>query len=95
MAWGSVGGVGLAVCSCCSGASQQGVGGLGPPWTVKKFSVAHGMYAAGFLAAVTRGARANNLQFSNYFEPVNEGAIEVLAFSSQLTPVGEVRLNPI
>ena len=64
--------------------------GLGPPWTVKKFSVAHGMYAAGFLAAVTRGARANNLQFSNYFEPVNEGAIEVLAFSSQLTPVGEV-----
>ena len=39
---------------------------------------------------MTRGARANNLQFSNYFEPVNEGAIQVLAFNSSLTPVGEV-----
>ena len=67
--------------------------GLGPPWRVQTFSVAHGMYllriiymryihrylhtnstykyhiyiirsryAAGFLGAVTRGARENNLQ---------------------------------
>ena len=64
--------------------------GLGPPWRVKTFGTAHGMYAAGFLGAVTRGARANNLQFSNYFEPVNEGAIQVLPFNSSLTPVGEV-----
>ncbi len=37
--------------------------GLGPPWRVQKFSVAHGMYAAGFLGAVTRGARTYNLKF--------------------------------
>eukprot|EP01044_Picomonas_judraskeda_P004752 COSAG03_NODE_426_length_8006_cov_75.576957_3_plen_301_part_00 len=64
--------------------------GLGPPWRVQTFSVAHGMYAAGFLGAVTRGARENNLQMTNYFEPVNEGAIQVLPFNSTLTPVGEV-----
>ena len=64
--------------------------GLGPPWKVKTFAVAHGMYAAGFLGAVTRGARANNLQFTNYFEPINEGAVQVLPFNTTLTPVGEV-----
>ena len=64
--------------------------GLGPPWRVQTFSVAHGMYAAGFLGAVTRGARENNLKMTNYFEPVNEGAIQVLPFNSTLTPVGEV-----
>jgi hypothetical protein len=37
--------------------------GLGPPWRVNTFSVAHGMYAAGFLGAITRGARTYNLKF--------------------------------
>jgi alpha-L-arabinofuranosidase len=64
--------------------------GLGPPWRVREFGVAHGMYAAGFLGAITRGARANDLQMSNYFEPVNEGAVQVLPFGSLLTPVGLV-----
>ena len=71
--------------------------GLGPPWRAGangpnkiRFSVAHGMYAAGFLGAITRGSQQFNLQFSNYFEPVNEGAITVQPFSAKLTPVGEV-----
>lgn len=64
--------------------------GLGPPWKVNVFSVAHGMYAAGFLGAVTRAAPEVNLQFTNYFEPVNEGAIQAHPFNSTLTPVGQV-----
>ena len=64
--------------------------GLGPPWRTHVFAVAHGMYAAGFLGAITRGARANNLQMTNYFEPVNEGAVQVHPFNSLLTPVGLV-----
>jgi len=71
--------------------------GLGPPWRAGahgakgvRFSVAHGMYAASFLGSVTRGALAQNLQMSNYFEPVNEGAVVVSPFSSKLTPVGQV-----
>jgi hypothetical protein len=33
-----------------------------------RFSVAHGIYAASFLGAVTRGALAYNLRMTNYFE---------------------------
>lgn len=51
--------------------------GLGPPWVVSEFSVAHGMYAAGFLGTVTRAASSLGLNFTNYFEPVNEGAVQV------------------
>ena len=65
--------------------------GLGPPWLVSVFGVAHGMYAAGFLGAVTRGAAEYGLQFSNYFEPVNEGAFNVFARNITVTPVGQVR----
>lgn len=64
--------------------------GLGPPWRVTNFGVAHGMYAAGFLSAVTRSAQALNIRFTNYFEPVNEGAVQVGPFSATLTPVGQV-----
>ncbi len=35
-------------------------------------------------------AQANGVQFTNYFEPINEGAIQVLQFSSTPTPLGEV-----
>lgn len=35
-------------------------------------------------------AEANGVQFTNYFEPINEGAIQVLQFSSTPTPLGEV-----
>ena len=48
------------------------------------------MYAAGFLAAATRVATTEYLRFTNYFEPVNEGAIQVYPFNATLTPVGEV-----
>ena len=49
----------------------------------------HGIYAAAFLGSVTRVATELNVAFTNYFEPVNEGAIFVGPFSSQLTPVGD------
>ena len=55
------------------------------------FGVAHGMYAAGFLGAITRGAAKYGLQFSNSFEPVNEGAFNVFAHNITVTPVGQVR----
>lgn len=64
--------------------------GLGPPWATANFSVTHAMYAAGFLGAVTRVAPSVNLRFTNYFEPINEGAIQVHPFHVQLTPVGQV-----
>ena len=64
--------------------------GLGPPWRVKRFGVPHGMYAAGFLSAVTRGSPVYNLTFTNYFEPVNEGAISVYLSGANLTAVGQV-----
>jgi len=37
---------------------------------VARFSVVHGMYAAGFLGTVLRGGAAAGLPLSNYFEPV-------------------------
>jgi hypothetical protein len=37
---------------------------------------------------VANNAAALGVAFSNYFEPVNEGAIEVLQFSAQPTPLG-------
>jgi hypothetical protein len=48
------------------------------------------MYAAAFLGAVTRVPPAVGLRFTNYFEPVNEGAITVTAAGAALTPVGQV-----
>ena len=65
--------------------------GLGPPWAVRTFSVAHAMYAAGLLGAAIREAAHTNLQMTNYFEPVNEGAIRVEPLASRLTPVGQAR----
>jgi alpha-N-arabinofuranosidase len=49
--------------------------GLGPPWKVHEFNVAHGMYGASFLGGVIRNAKRLGVVFTNYFEPVNEGAI--------------------
>ena len=60
------------------------------PWHSRHFGVVHGINAAGFLAAAAREAQATNLLYSNYFEPVNEGAIAVRPFSSSLTSVGQV-----
>jgi alpha-L-arabinofuranosidase len=64
--------------------------GLGSPWLVKTFGVAHGMYAASFLSAVTRAPPSTKLQLTNYFEPINEGAITVGPSHASLTPVGQV-----
>ena len=64
--------------------------GLGPPWLVAtNFSVAHGVYAAAFLGVCTRIAPEVRLAFTNYFEPVNEGAVYVGPFGASLTPVGQ------
>merc|ERR1712039_130905 len=64
--------------------------GLGPPWKVKTFGVPHAIYAASFLSAVTQSASSANLRHTNYFEPINEGAISVKPFRTSLTPVGQV-----
>jgi alpha-L-arabinofuranosidase len=64
--------------------------GLGPPWTVHEFNVAHGMYGASFLGGVVRNAKRLGVTFTNYFEPVNEGAVTVREFDSELTPLGQV-----
>lgn len=64
---------------------------LGWPWLLDgNFSVAHGIYTAAFLGSITRVAEELTVAFTNDFEPINEGAIFVGTFSSQLTPVGEV-----
>ena len=63
---------------------------LGWPWLAStNFSVANGIYAAAFLGSIARAAAELNIAFTNDFEPINEGAIYVGPFSSQLTPVGE------
>jgi alpha-L-arabinofuranosidase len=64
--------------------------GLGPPWRVHEFNVAHGMYGASFFGGVIRNAKKLGVVFTNYFEPINEGAITVNEFDSELTPLGEV-----
>eukprot|EP00658_Telonema_sp_P-2_P002651 TRINITY_DN10993_c0_g1_i1.p1 TRINITY_DN10993_c0_g1~~TRINITY_DN10993_c0_g1_i1.p1 ORF type:complete len:516 (+),score=85.57 TRINITY_DN10993_c0_g1_i1:310-1857(+) len=61
------------------------------PWTTNTYSTAHGVYAASFLSVVVGEiGQANSVLMANYFEPINEGAIQVGPFSSVLTPVGEV-----
>jgi alpha-L-arabinofuranosidase len=64
--------------------------GLGPPWTVEAFNVAHGMYGASLLGAVIGLAANASIAFSNYFEPINEGALAVSQFSVAPTPLGVV-----
>ena len=52
----------------------------------------HGMNAAGFssgfLAVSARESKTANLQYTNLFELVNEGAITVEPFSTSLTAIG-------
>ena len=64
--------------------------GLGPPWAVQAFNTAHALFGASFLTMALNAAEANGVQFTNYFEPINEGAIQVLQFSAAPTPLGEV-----
>jgi alpha-N-arabinofuranosidase len=64
--------------------------GLGPPWMVQSFNTAHALFGASFLTMALNAAEANGVQFTNYFEPINEGAIQVLQFSSTPTPLGVV-----
>ena len=79
--------------------TQQGVGhvgisadewGLGPPWDVGVFNTAHALYGATLLSLVIGNAAAEGIAFTNYFEPVNEGAIAVGQFSCALTPLGQM-----
>jgi hypothetical protein len=55
--------------------------GLGPPWTVPRFHTAHALFGASFFGAVVRNAAALRIAFTNYFEPINEGAITVFPFA--------------
>lgn len=64
--------------------------GYGPPWLVEKFGVAHAMYAAALVGSVVRNAAEFNVEFSNYFEVINEGGITVKPFSAELDPIGEL-----
>ena len=64
--------------------------GLGPPWVVENFNCAHALYGASFLSMIINEAAAYGVSFTNNFEPINEGAIEVLQFTAQPTPLGAV-----
>ena len=64
--------------------------GLGPPWMVATFNAAHGMYAASLLTVLINNADELGVRYSNYFEPINEGAIDVMQFYARPTPLGLV-----
>jgi alpha-L-arabinofuranosidase len=51
---------------------------------------AEALLAASMLNMFCREADARGLDMACYFQPINEGAIRVDAFSSRLTPVGRV-----
>lgn len=62
--------------------------GLGPPWVVEDFNTAHALFGASFLTMSVNAAEAYGLAFTNLFEPVNEGALQVLQFDVSATPLG-------
>jgi hypothetical protein len=62
--------------------------GLGPPWVVENFNCAHALYGASFLTMIINNALSQGIGYTNYFEPINEGAIQVLQFSASPTPLG-------
>lgn len=64
--------------------------GLGPPWVVENFNAAHALYGASFMTMALTNAENFGVSYTNYFEPINEGAIEVLQFSALPTPLGVV-----
>lgn len=64
--------------------------GLGPPWLATNFNVGHAMHAASVLSAAANVAATVKLAGTNYFEPINEGAIVVDQFVAGTTPVGVV-----
>ncbi len=64
--------------------------GLGPPWVVKDFGVTHALFGASFLSMIVNCAIEQGVFYTNYFEPINEGAIQVLQFSATPTPLGLV-----
>ena len=64
--------------------------GLGPPWVVAQFNSAHALFGASFLTMVVNKAAAFGISYTNNFEPINEGAIEVLQFTAAATPLGVV-----
>jgi hypothetical protein len=52
------------------------------------FNVAHAQYGASFLTMIINNAQEQGLAYTNYFEPINEGALQVLQFSVTPTPLG-------
>jgi hypothetical protein len=64
--------------------------GLGPPWVVETFNAAHGLFGASLFSALLTTFEATRVTFSNYFEPINEGALQVGPFDVAVTPLGAV-----
>lgn len=64
--------------------------GLCPPWTVEDFNVAHAIFGSSFLTVALSTAVEFGIAYTNYFEPINEGALQVLQFSVAPTPLGFV-----
>ena len=64
--------------------------GFGPPWSTSQFGAAHAMYAATTLTTIANHAHSLQLASTNYFEPINEGVIDVQAWNATLTPMGQV-----
>ena len=64
--------------------------GLGAPWVVENFNTAHAIFGASFLTMLLNNALQYGVSFSNYFEPINEGAVQVRQFTSVATPLGVV-----
>jgi len=56
----------------------------------RKVSVAEGIYVAVMLNMFCRESRKLGMDLNAYFEPINEGAIDVGPFNARLTAVGQV-----
>jgi hypothetical protein len=62
--------------------------GFGPPWSTSQFGAAHAMYAATTLTTLANHAHSLRLASTNYFEPINEGVIDVQPWNATLTAIG-------
>lgn len=63
--------------------------GLGPPWREVEFGVGSALFAASLLTLLAIAAEELLLLATNYYEPINDGAIVVGPHGASLTPLGE------
>lgn len=64
--------------------------GMGYPWLQENFNVGHGLFAASFLSTILRNSESLGIRFSNYFEPIGEGALKVYPYDVKILPTGNV-----